>query len=74
MVALVQRATVNIRDQFKPSPALQRIGEDAAIEAMDCYERMGQRLLSDKAKVSLIIGMLADHVYDPLNTGQGASP
>jgi len=70
--ALVQQATVNTRDQFKQSPALQRIGEDAAIEAMDNYERMGQRLFSDKAKLSLFIGMLADHVYDRLNTSQGA--
>ena len=36
--ALVQRSTVNIRDQFKLSPALQRIGEDAAIEAMVSYK------------------------------------
>jgi type I restriction enzyme R subunit len=36
--ALVQQATVNTRDQFKQSPALQRIGEDAAIEAMVSYK------------------------------------
>lgn len=48
--ALLQQATVNTRDQFMRSPALQRIGEDAAIEAMDSYDRTGQRLFSDKAK------------------------
>ncbi len=72
MVALVQRATVNTRDQFKQSAVLQRIGEDAAIEAMDSYERMGQRLFSDKAKLSLFIGMLAGRAYDRRNAGQGA--
>jgi|GEM_PF-6183304 hypothetical protein len=72
--ALVQRATVYTRDQFKQSPAQQRIGEDAAIEAMDSYELMGQRLFSDKAKLSLFIGMLAGHAYDRLIARQGVSP
>jgi len=71
-VALVQRMTVNTRDQFMRSPAQQRIGEDAAIVPMDNCERMGQRLLSDKAKLRLLLGMLADHVYNRLNADQVA--
>jgi hypothetical protein len=70
--ALVQQATVNIREQFKPSPAQQRIGEVAAIEAMNNYERMGQRLLSHTAKLNFFIGMLAGRAYDRRNAGQGA--
>jgi len=71
-VALVQRMTVNTRDQFMRSPAQQRIGEDAAIEAMNNYERMGQRLLSHTAKLNFFIGMLAGRAYDRRNAGQGA--
>ncbi len=73
-VALVQRMTVNTRDQFMRSPAQQRIGEDAAIVPMDNCERMGQRLFSHTAKLRLISGMLADHVYDLLTAGQGVGP
>jgi type I restriction enzyme R subunit len=72
--ALVQQATANTRDQFKQSPTLQKIGEDAAIEAMDNYEKMGQKLFSDKAKLSIFLGMLADHVFDKVNSRDQAQP
>lgn len=70
--ALVQQATANTRDQFKQSPSLRKIGEGAAIEAMDNYEKMGQKLFSDSNKLNVFIALLADHVYDRLNEGPTA--
>lgn len=70
--ALVQQATANTRDQFKQSPSLRKIGEGAAIEAMDNYEKMGQKLFSDSNKLNVFIALLADHVYDRLKDGPTA--
>ena len=69
---LVQQAKANSRAQFKQSPTLPVVGQEATISAMDSYGTMSQKLFQEKAKLDSMMGLLADHIWDKIN-GVGPS-
>lgn len=67
-----KQAKANSKQQFIQSPTIHRVGVDASVAAMDSYQTMGKKLFQDKVKLDQFLAMLADHVYDRINSQQSS--
>jgi type I restriction enzyme, R subunit len=64
------QAKANSKEQFASSPEFERVLIDSLISALDNYQSMGNRLLSDAKTRERFANLLVGPVYDGLRSGQ----